>query len=270
MTRICLIGNSHVAALRQGWDIVSPEFPDVAADIFGAHTKVLRNTGSEGSETIVSAQKPVWRFSKDDESHQTSRIDVAAYDCFVVAGAGFEARCVVKTYNWLQFPALNGRKEQIVSRMVFKGIVQRLLEQTAAFHLVGLLTKLSTRPIFLVPAPMPADKGFADLQSETMAPWIAAAQSQNAELLLAVYDEAVNDLMSQGLHFVPQPLSTLAGPLSSQQGYSENSARLRFVMDELHPETDYFHMNGAYGAILWRDIIAQFRALPLPPVAGMR
>jgi hypothetical protein len=53
---------------------------------------------------------------------------------------------------------------------------------------------------------------------------------------------------------VNQPEATKAAPLSTMQIYSIGSSRLR-SKDRLHADDDVFHMNAAYGQLMWAEIV---------------
>ena len=45
MMKICVLGNSHIASLKNGWDRVGQKYPDIELVFFGA-----RGAGLDGLE----------------------------------------------------------------------------------------------------------------------------------------------------------------------------------------------------------------------------
>ncbi|HVU20243.1 MAG TPA: hypothetical protein VHE09_05885 [Rhizomicrobium sp.] len=85
---ICLIGNSHVAAIKQAWTNRGPVVqPDVSVDFFSAGTRLLSALTLEG--TLWRAATGPLREKLAYTSGGQEDIELSRYDAFVMMGSGF-------------------------------------------------------------------------------------------------------------------------------------------------------------------------------------
>jgi len=92
MTRLCLMGNSHLAALKLGWDRLRDAHPDVAVTFFGSRgAGVCKGMRLEGGALVPSAQDLVnFRWT----SGGLKEIRLEDFDCFALVALGFAPRWV--------------------------------------------------------------------------------------------------------------------------------------------------------------------------------
>jgi len=50
--KLCIIGNSHLAAIKLGWDQVGAEFPWLQPQFFGARADALLDLHAEGGRLV--------------------------------------------------------------------------------------------------------------------------------------------------------------------------------------------------------------------------
>jgi hypothetical protein len=259
MTKICMIGNSHVAAMRLAWDKVAADYPTVDAHIYGAHARNLVSVQADAQKELRFDGPPLWSFRAGDEPGRARSIPLGGCDAIVIVGCDFGPTCVFRTYKRYHFAGLKGRRKQALTRDYFKRGVAAAVDESAAGVLAKTIRAVVGVPVLLVPAPLPAESGFADFDKTKMEPYRAAQEAGDGQNLMEIYDELCGDLDAGGLHVIRQPEITKASPLSSLQRYSDNSTRLRADDDALHPENDYFHMNEEYGSLVWAEIIGDLR-----------
>lgn len=259
MIRLCMIGNSHVAAMRLAWSAAAPGYPDIDAVIYGAHAKNLVTASISDDASLGCDGAPFWAFSKAGEPSRAISIPLGSFDRFVIVGCDFGPIDVFRAYRRYSFSGLKGRRRQLLTRDLFVRAVMQNVNESAALVLAELIGRTVSVPIYLVPTPLPAEKGYLDPEKITMEPYQAASAAGDGEALMSVYDEICTRLAARGLTVFPQHPATMASPISTRQVYSENSVRLRADRNLLHPEDDYFHMNEDYGAIMWKEVAAAVR-----------
>lgn len=259
MTKICMIGNSHVAAMRLAWDKVAAEYPMVEALIYGAHARNLVTVQADAHKELQFDGPPLWSFRAGNDPGRARSIPLGDSDAIVIVGCDFGPSCVFRTYKRYHFAGLNGRRKQALTRDYFKRAVTAAVDESAAGVLAKAIKAAIGTPVMLVPAPLPAESGFTDFDKTKMEPYRAAQDAGDGPKLMEVYGEVCDELRNRGLQVMRQPEVTTASPLSSLQRYSDNSVRLRADDDALHPENDYFHMNEEYGSLVWADIIGTLR-----------
>lgn len=259
MTKICMIGNSHVAAMRLAWDKVAADYPMVDAHIYGSHARNLVTVQADAQKQLRFDGPSPWSFRAGEEPGRVRSIPLDGCVAVVIVGCDFGPACVFRTYKRYHFAGLKGRRKQALTRDYFKRAVAAAVDESAAGVLAKAIRTVVDAPVLLVPAPLPAESGFADHDKVKMEPYRAAQEADDGQGLLEIYDELCDDLGPRGLYVIRQPEVTKASPLSSLQRYSDNSARLRVGDDALHSENDYFHMNEEYGSLVWAEIIGNLR-----------
>jgi hypothetical protein len=254
MMKICMIGNSHVAAMRLAWDQVAPDHPDTEVSIYGGHARNLVSVKANAAAALQFDGPPLWSFRVGTEPSRARSIPLAGVDAVVITGCDFGPPCVFRTYKRYHFAGLKGRRKQALTREYFKRAVSEEATASAAGVLASCVQAAVAAPVFLVPTPLPAEAGFSDMDKPRMEPYRAARDSGDGEALMALFGELCAELQAKNITVIRQPEVTKASELATLQSYSDNSARLRADDDALHPENDYFHMNASYGQLVWADI----------------
>ena len=82
--RVCIIGTSHLACLKLGWDKIKDQFPDDEVVFFGAPGGLLRHLRANNGK-LISIDRKLTR-SLAFTSGGASEIDPTAYDAIVLFG----------------------------------------------------------------------------------------------------------------------------------------------------------------------------------------
>lgn len=255
MTKLCMIGNSHVAAMRLAWDKVAPQHPEIDAVIYGAHAKNLVTASVAADSSLRCEGPPFWTFKAGDAPNRAREIALRDFDVAVIVGCDFGPSCVFRTYRRYHFSGLKGRRRQSLTRDMFLRAMMQIINESAAMVLARMIRESAGLPVYLVPTPLPAENGYLDREKANMEPYQAALDAGDGDALMSLYKEGCDRLANRGFNVIAQHESTQASPISSLQSYSDNSVRLRADDDMPHPENDYFHMNEDYGAIMWDRVI---------------
>lgn len=229
--RIAVLGNSHAASLKSGWDENQQQIAGIATlDIFA------RPNGRGGLAGLVERDGNL--VAEDEElkawfvkTAGRDVIDMKGYDVFIVHAFGPDPSAL-----HAQLAAFAGHhySNKLVTLCMdeFRKGRARQIEKSPLVKLCERLRGLTGVPILATHKPMFALKSYAGAQDE-----------RAGALLYRTYIEGMaNALARVQCQVLPQPPETLTGGC--------------FTRDELAME-DMAHMNGAYGAALLRAAVAQ-------------
>jgi hypothetical protein len=237
MMRVCFVGNSHLAAVKLGWDSVSSEYPDVAASFFGAPAAGLTQMerGEDGflvspDEALTKKLKALWgtdRFRPDD------------YDVLCLIGLGTSIRTVGYLYRSFRSSKHRNRSGQfrLLSPECFQAAANGLVARKISARVLALIGSVSKRPVVVAQQPSPC------------------RSVQDTEMLECGDDAALFECFAQAVKrlpgsdfFLPQPESTRANLFTTKPEYGDGSQRLNVHFSK-HEDDDTGHMNAEYGAL---------------------
>lgn len=243
MRELCVIGNSHIAALKLGWETIRSDFPDVQLFFFGAPgRKMVGLTAvNQHLEPTDDIQRRYFR--------QTSggRESIHAnYDAYLFHAMQFG---ITRLEWFLSRERPENQKHddrRPISDACFYDCVLGILRGTTATQTIAELRKITSAPATLTPQAMPSedqtDSTLAHLDSVGDAATVRDIFAAAASMLAREFDFA----------FLPQSPETLAGPCKTKRQYCTGSVALAGGGRNAHPQDDYQHMNAEYGALLLR------------------
>ena len=138
MTKICVIGDSHVGALKQGWEKVKHDFPEFSLTFFASRGKLLTHLKVEQGK--LQTDRPHIRKHLKQTSGGLDHVDPESFDVFLVYGLEMQA--------YLPF--------NYVSKNVLLALQQDTLLNTLGWTMVNRLRTLTDKPLFLGHTPMSA------------------------------------------------------------------------------------------------------------------
>lgn len=241
MTRVCILGNSHVAALKQALDIWSPPRE---IDIFGAHLQDMLKTELNGSTLRPTTPQVENTFKLTSGGHGEIRFD--DYDT-VYAVMGHSPYYLPRYFPGIQFTPL--------SDGLFGAICDAWLAQPLIGFVTGLAQALPKTRLVLVGQPFLSDgspkarKFYKSLPGDVTAPARLTAMRADIDRFLA---RALPD----NLRAVQPPAACLDDlGLFTRHVFCRGSQRL--AADEIdHPANDFVHMNRDYGAAVLGALLA--------------
>jgi hypothetical protein len=256
---ICIIGDSHLAALKLGWDEMRPQYPYFALDMFGSPKDRLWNT-----EFISGKIIPTNALVKNSFLMTSSRdhIPVADYDAFCVVGCGFDVGRVIEklTLHYLFRSKTQGA--HLVSDGCFKTSVVEALEATLAAKICRMVRQGSRCPIFIFPQPFRSDmilkvrhpRGRFD-QLELL------IQRGDDKLIHDLFRDSCSEFSKKtGVAVIHQPDETRAGNILTKRLYNEGAVRLQPGFARKHKQWDCTHMNKDYGVAALRGFFATYES----------
>lgn len=252
MKRICFLGNSHIAALKLGWDEFGQRAANYTPTFFAARKNKLKDLEPQGRSLVPDNDELRLLMGQYSGGHETIAVD--DYDAFVISGLYLSLQRIVyqlyAQYRSEQHRNTKGMK-QLISASMFDAAAVGLMGETPAMTLATKLASLTDAPILVSPQPMPSE-----LIPTVMPMWAEIAQAGDDEPLAATFADALGKLKLPGsVQIRRQPAQTLARPPYSKREYSVGSVRLSENFDIHHPEEDNFHMNADYGVAVLTDLL---------------
>lgn len=235
MTRVCLIGDSHLAALHLGWKTLAAEFPNVEATFLASPSKSMQHLAVADGTLVPGSEELAHHFAR---TAHVPAID-GTYDLYVVYCLQCSVRHCIGVRKAFRERKTTGNLE---------GAVPDLIGATVGGRTLRLMREITNKPTVLMPGPMIAERLCADM-------WAELRRSGDDARLAAFFHRSCREFAeSAGAQFLPQPAETLASPLHTRDEYAAGQAR--FSKSGKTFEGDGVHMNPAYGAAIMRQLMA--------------
>lgn len=216
--KICIIGNSHVAAIKNAWDEVSCDHPSHELYFFAAPGSHLRNLDLVDCYLAPKTEGLAKKLAYT--SGGNTHIDLNLFDAFIICGLE------------LEIPLLDIR----LSKAVINQTCQDILSNSLNYKICNLIRKQSGKSIYIFHNPQLAP---SDFDKELL----------NKKLLFPqVIQIMVENLKIPNAFISPQPIESLKNLWHTLPKFAIGSTRL--LSNEQHPELEIRHMNKDFG-ILW-------------------
>jgi hypothetical protein len=246
MKRICLIGTSHLAALKHGSALVDM---DGKAEFryFGCGAGSFR-----GARYSDGAMVPITRNMRTRFAHISGgldRIHVRDFDAFAVVGfAGFSTAISVATsYRTMEFQSR--RNQPLLSRPLFEKVIECSIEKEIGVDMARTLAKVADAPVVVLAKPRTAH---IELSTNTRLQRLK--ESGDGMRLGEIYATILAELSHDGVQFLDQPNDTIVDFIVTADEFSTGSKRLG--NGEALSEQDTRHMNSAYGAKVLMQLLS--------------
>ena len=239
MPAICLIGNSHVGALKLGWPDIEVQFPGFVLDFYASAGQSLELEVKDGK--LVPSEQIRKRLAAT--SGKNGDIE-AGYDAYVVCGLTLSAMRALHAYSTKFRELRQGGVEDFALAM------EPALRGAIAVDVVAKLRQITKAPVFLVGTPYGAYVRHEQL-------WEKLKGRGHEEVMAQAYDMACRKIAGAlSATFVPQPAETVA-----ENGFTTREDFFLFALDYVRNEkAEHTHMNAAFGAIVLRDVLEKARA----------
>jgi hypothetical protein len=250
--RVCVIGNSHVAAWRVGLAQV-PEWKEGGSiTFFAARSDFMRHLElREGKLHPTSEVTSQWmrRISGGE-----AVIDIAAYTHFVIVGLGLNTVVPMEALRGFSVYEAEGAVEArrpLVSDACLAAMTRALVNRSTALHIAAMLRKATHAPVLVAPQPYP---GEGILQEPE---WLRASQSGALRYVTSVFRQVAERSAAElRCELLWQPEETVVGGGLTAARYSSGSVRLGLNPNAKHEADENLHMNALYGAGMLRKCLA--------------
>ena len=218
--KICIIGSSHTASLKLGWDLVRDQFSNHELVFFGSLGKTLRHLRAKDGK-LVSVNEALTK-NLAYTSGGFTEIDVGEYDAVVLYGL------------ILKLPRLR----RGISKAVMQETMKDISETGLTLKIATRLRKLGDKRFWIASNPLEiAPGGVHDPE-----PYYSY------DVLLA---ELQRVFPVPDVTFLSQPAETIGPDLRAPSRFGSGSVRLlppkAGAISNVHPEGEVLHMNGEFG-----------------------
>ncbi len=264
--RLCILGNSHLAALKDAWDAGPERWPGLDLTMIGGHGATLLETSVEQGRLVPISDAARGLFARYDAGPS---IDLAAFDGFIIAGAQIALARLLALYQdarWTALPSLQWVSDlatepvTLISNPAACAIAEIRLADSLAIRLVDRLRTGTDRPILVTSQPRSAVAAI-DAGRKGLGRLADTVRNGDAEALSSLFDQtAMRVLRRHGARFLPQPPETRAADVFTSDPYVKGAIRLSVTGRQQQPKDDLIHANGAYGALVLDQLAEAFAA----------
>lgn len=254
MIRLCVIGNSHMAAYKLGWDALSaaedPAGKAISPTFFGAPRDGIRHMKQESGRIVPTRKDIADGFERMSKGQREIRL--AEYDAFLLVGLNVSIKRILrfyKTHSWYGLAPDPGRTlvpVHFAQDFLAERYSDTLLVETAAKVREG-----TNAPIIAVAEPFWASWVREDSGDKPDYGWDAVIRNGDAERLGVMFHQSVAAALDGNAVFVPQAPETVADGIMTRAEFNKEASRL--ISGE-GGGTDAAHMNGEFGRTMWQLI----------------
>lgn len=260
--RLCVIGNSHVAAFKLGWDQLADQGDPLAAAMtltfFGAPRDGLKNMAAQDGRLVPTIDSVREHFVRMSNGHPD--IDPTAYDGILLVGLGASMKRTLRlyrTHRW--FGVQTGEGRVITSRAFAQAFLAEGYAGTRLAQVARMLAGLTDKPVFATPEPywsalMPDHVG-----RKGDFGWAKAAASGDGDKIAQMFAASVTEAIGRHATMIWQPAATIEDGIVTRTIYNKGASK--FISGD-GEESDAAHMNADYGATWWTEAAAVFGLAP--------
>lgn len=250
---ICVIGNSHTAAIKQAWmKAPSGWAKDVTLTFFAGKATFLRHLALEDGALVALHDElaAVLRLT----SGGLDRIELGAYDAFVLVGLGFRFSIPALCDNLGTAAHLRwGPADGLVSASLFAAMIEADIRDNMALSVLSWIRTGSDKPVVICPTPYRIDYDLAESYLERNA---RVADPDYCGAVMAEV-ERVGDAVAaeHDATVVWQNGETVVRPGFTRPEFAQGALKLCEGATQAIT-SDGFHMNADYGRIMLARVLA--------------
>ncbi len=255
MRRLLVLGSSHTAAVKLGWEQLAQcksDWDIVFHALPGKTFRKLQIDESRRFGALTPSGFAPEMLADIRAALGNDHIDLTTADAVVSIGWYLHEIEVVRLATAYSIDGVHPAEGQPrLSRGAWSAALDAL-----ALHTLPQDPWLGWKApaLFLLPKPRPAESCLSD-RSEAYEPWrrLAAIVPYGAVLLEEYLGRARSVLADAGVHLIPLPSSVLAPSGLTFSRFARQAPKL--ATDDYYPETDHHHMNADYGEIVVRHML---------------
>lgn len=247
--RLCVIGNSHIAALKLGWDQLKTkgQAPDLKPSFFGAPSDGVRHLRAENGRLTPKRKDIAEHFQRMGGA---DHIVLDHYDAFFLIGLNVSIKRILRFYKSHAWVGLKGTEGK---GLVHPGFARDFLTERYADTLMGVTAgHLQGRKVLALAEPFWAEWIRAGAKGVPEYGWDAAITAGDGEAIGQMFRDTVAASLPPHAQFLPQPAATVAHGITSALACNKDASRL--ISGE-GGGTDAAHMNGDFGARVWPEVL---------------
>ncbi len=259
-SRVCVLGASHVGAIRAAWLQSNAAALPYTLNFFAAPNRHFSRLDVRDGALAATTKVGRAAFA---QTCGRDRLVLSDYDAMLIVGCGMSVLAAVSLYWQARFLALpsmrNASTRQLakailVSQPCFLQALTDRITDAEASGIARLLRQSTPAQIMVASQPRPsaavldAKGGFGGLRG--------VQRRGDAAALSDLYDQAAADALHGVASYLPQPAASVEQALFTAHHYSAGALRLGVHDDpvQTHQVDDYLHGNVAYGALVLDQI----------------
>ena len=256
--KIAVLGNSHLAAAKTGWEQIKARYPGHALTFFGAPRDFMKDLELEGELLRPRTNKLRNKLRRSSDGLES--VALGSYDGFILYGLEFGKRRMVQLYRthrpasfeWREplpeLAPMEKRPDQVnmIPERLFDQAVLSGLTGTMCLRLAGEIRQVGGQPVQIVAAP-----AFNETVLES-GDWDGLIGSGDTARLAKRFARLAKAACPEGMGLiVPRGHNLVHGFFTSR----------RFAVDTPADNggTDHVHTNGDYGAEMLRHALSAFK-----------
>lgn len=247
-SRVCVLGNSHVAALKGGWEDGADIDMDLQPTFYGCLANGMASLTYTDGKLGPSDPKAAEFFSKI--SGLGKFISPEEHDSFILCGMGMFPTVIFNNYASFATPtSKNYSAPHLVSDECITEALWEHLERTMMFHCARLVRSITDKPVHIAWQAFLSEKLFdIDWRRELITPLI---ENEDQIFVHNTMSSIESRLINEGFSVLKQPDHTITQGIMTRAEFSRGSVLFREELSKEHRENDVFHMNSAYGRACW-------------------
>lgn len=248
-SNLCVIGNSHVAALKDGWPPLNGLAQHVRADFFGCLKDGMKSFGDVDGK--LGPREPEAAAFFKGIATTGDFVVPEQYAAFVLTGMKFFPNSLIRNYADFATPSTNNHDfaRNFVSDETLIEALWDELKGGMMLHTARTLRARSEAPIFIVWQPFLSEVLMQIEWREALyRPILEAGDGAFIARIMAGLDQR---LEAEGFQILRQPQETIKDGVMTDKMYSEGSKQFRKGGGGEHRALDVFHMNARFGRLCW-------------------
>jgi len=242
MSRLCVIGNSHVVAVREGWRDAGQLAERFSKSFYAAPGELMTDIQLRDGKLVPGSAEA--RKSMEVISG-ASEIDPGAFDAFLLVGLHVRLHLVAQIYRTHRLAADAGPNHQVISAGALGAAIAGQIEQTSGIKVASKLKSVTAAPIFLIPEPLPGEI-IIEKDDFWAGAFLATIHRFYMEQLRRVTKSYNVELATQAEETITRGGLTKAAYLSGA---------IRLVNNKLQEKGQWRHMNAQFGAEILREML---------------
>ncbi|MDQ0820513.1 hypothetical protein QFZ79_002804 [Arthrobacter sp. V4I6] len=248
--RIGIIGNSHIAAFKLGWEEIKAEHPKIDMTFFGSPSTSMRFFRVEDNCLLPTSDTLRENLSWTSGGYEHIP---GGMDAYITVGMGFSfvhLMDLLKNHRPLSEYDPSDDTQQLISESFFHRAMEGTLKNSNALKLIAKIRQISAAPMVYVPNPY----GTTDVLNSDRYRHFHSQPIRDR--VFDYYKAGLGEMFSEAsVRVVELPDDTIANRMFTRSKYSKGSIKLKRGMSSPHNGEDYSHMNAAFGATSLRDVL---------------
>ncbi len=241
LKKVCICGNSHIAALKFALRDRTYVNPQLDFQFWGLPAKKFRTIGyRDGALTTSDA-----RMMREVTGRDSPELELGEYDAIVFHG------CEITLTHWLSsIKTVFEDLSEIPDSFLNEGL-RSCFEPLHVSQLIRQVTENHEIPVFVSPNPFVsvANKRFKKLR-------VSVAELERFQRGIALAIEELNGI------YLSQPKETIKRCCFTDQKFSDDAQILRGNTDRRRRKNEHNHMNQKYGVSVLAKIVRHLNDMP--------